>query len=269
MNCIRAKITAAAIRAMKRREKVVALTAYDFPTAQLADQAAVHLILVGDSVGMVMLGYPNTLPVTVREMLHHTKAVVRARSAALVVVDMPNRSYSSVAKALRNADRFVRAAGADGVKLEGGSPEICCRVRALVKAGIPVLGHIGLTPQDIKKLGGYRVQGRTPAEARRLLAEATALERAGAFALVLECIPVALASRISRNIRIPAIGIGAGPACDGQILVSHDLLGFGTGNIPKHAKRYADLASIIRRAFAAYKRDVQTGKFPGPQQSFR
>ena len=264
--------------------KIVALTAYDFPTARIADEAGVDLILVGDSLGMVVLGYENTLPVTMQEMIHHTKAVARAcaptrcavgttsprrraKPRALVVADMPYRSYGSVAQALRNARQFLHA-GAEAVKLEGGSPDICARVRALIRAGIPVLGHIRLIPQSIKKLGGYRVQGKTPAGARRLLAEAKNLEKAGVFAIVIECVPAKLASRITHHVSVPTIGIGSGPKCDGQILVSHDLLGFGTWGIPKHAKRYANLAQEIRRAFTTYRNDVRTGKFPTEENSF-
>ena len=261
------KVTVEAIRRRKGGKKIVSLTAYDFPTARIADEVGVDLILIGDSLGMVMLGYENTLPVTMQEMIHHTKAVARAKPRALVVADMPYRSYESVAQALRNARQFLHA-GAEAVKLEGGSPDICARVRALVRAGIPVLGHIGLIPQSIKKLGGYRVQGKTPAEARRLLAEAKNLEKAGVFAIVIECVPAKLASRITHHVSVPTIGIGAGPKCDGQILVSHDLLGFGTWGIPKHAKRYANLAEEIRRAFTAYRDDVYAGKFPTKENSF-
>jgi 3-methyl-2-oxobutanoate hydroxymethyltransferase len=252
---------------MKGGEKIVTLTAYDFPTARIADEVGVDLILVGDSLGMVVLGYENTLPVTMGEMLHHTRAVARAKPRALVVADLPYRSYETVTQAVRNARRFVTA-GADAVKLEGGSKNICALVRAVVRAGIPVLGHIGLIPQSIEKMGGYRVQGKTPAEAQRLMKEAKALEQAGAFGMVLECIPAHLASRVTRHISIPTIGIGAGRDCDGQILVSHDLLGFGAWGIPKHARRYAHLAKVIRRAFAAYGADVRAGNFPTAANSF-
>ncbi len=255
------------IRDRKDGEKIVAVTAYDFPTARIADEVGVDLILVGDSLGMVILGYDNTLPVTMAEMLHHTRAVARSRPRALVIGDMPYRSYETVAQALRNARRFI-AAGADAVKLEGGLPDICARVRALVREGIPVLGHIGLLPQSIVKLGGYHVQGKTPEAARRIVAEAKALEKAGAFAIVIECVPAGLASRITRSVTIPTIGIGAGAGCDGQILVCHDLLGFGSWGIPKHAKRYTNLAEQIRRAFAAYRADVRSRRFPSSENSF-
>lgn len=263
----RLKITSASLRRRKHRDKIVAVTAYDFPTAKIADAAGLDLILVGDSLGMVVLGYDTTLPVTMAQMLHHTRAVARARPRALLVGDMPYRSYRTDAQALRNARRFLRA-GAEAVKLEGGSRAICARVRALTRSGIPVLGHVGLLPQSIETLGGYRVQGKTPEAARRILAEARALEKAGAFAVVLECVPAPLASQITHQISIPTIGIGAGADCDGQILVSHDLLGFGAWGIPKHAKRYVNLAEQIRRAFAAYRDEVRTGRFPTAANSF-
>jgi 3-methyl-2-oxobutanoate hydroxymethyltransferase len=261
------KITIHTLREMKRRgEKIAALTAYDFFTAKIMDDVGIELILVGDSLGMAVLGYENTLPVTMEEMLHHTRAVARAKPNALLVADMPFMSYASVEQALANAGRFIRA-GAEAVKLEGGEPVIE-QVRALVAAGIPVLGHIGLLPQAILETGGYKIQGRKPESAERLTQDAKLLEAAGAFAIVIECTVAEVASQITASVAIPTIGIGAGPGCDGQILVSNDMLGQFTWFTPKHVKRYANLAEEMRRAFAAYKREVEAGEFPGREQSF-
>ncbi|MCX7887052.1 MAG: 3-methyl-2-oxobutanoate hydroxymethyltransferase [Verrucomicrobiae bacterium] len=260
------KVTPQMLQQMKRRgEKIAALTAYDFLTAKLLDEAGLPLILVGDSLGMVVLGYENTLPVTMEEMLHHVKAVARARPRALLVGDMPYKTYETPEAAVVSARRFVEA-GADAVKLEGGET-VLAQVRAVIAAGIPVLGHIGLLPQSLEKLGGYKVQGKTPESAEQLLRDARALEEVGVFAIVLECIVAAVAKRITESIAVPTIGIGAGPHCDGQILVVHDLLGMYP-RIPRHTKVYAQLAAAMREAFAAYKRDVEDGKFPGPEQSF-
>jgi 3-methyl-2-oxobutanoate hydroxymethyltransferase len=262
------KITVQTLRAMKQRgEKIAALTAYDFFTAKLIDEAGVQLILVGDSLGMAVLGYPNTLPVTMEEMIHHTRAVARARPNALVVADMPFMSYATVAQALENAAKLIQA-GAEAVKLEGGEP-VATQVRALVAAGIPVLGHVGLLPQSILETGGYKIQGRTPESAERLLRDATLLEQAGVFGIVIECVVSEVARTMTAAVKVPTIGIGAGPHCDGQILVSNDMLGQFTWFTPKHVKRYANLAEEMRRAFCAYKRDVETGQFPGPEQSFQ
>jgi 3-methyl-2-oxobutanoate hydroxymethyltransferase len=262
------KVTIHTLRQMKQRgEKLVALTAYDYFTAKIMDEAGVHLILVGDSLGMAVLGYENTLPVTMEEMLHHTRAVARARPQALLVADMPFMTYSTVTQALENAGRLIQA-GAEAVKLEGGEP-VGEQVRALVAAGIPVLGHIGLLPQSILEIGGYKIQGRTPDSAERLARDAQCLESAGAFALVIECVVADVAARISGALNIPTIGIGAGPGCDGQVLVSSDMLGQFTWFTPKHVKRYANLAEQMRQAFAAYKREVQSGEFPGPAQTLR
>ena len=261
------KITVQTLLEMKRRgEKIAALAVYDFFTARLVDEVGVPLILIGDSLGMAVLGYENTLPVTMEEMLHHVRAVARAKPRALVVADMPYRTYATVEDALSNARRFMKA-GAEAVKLEGGEPVIG-QVRALVSAGIPVLGHIGLLPQSIKETGGYKVQGRKSEEAERLLRSAQLLEEAGVFAIVIECVVASVAKRISETLRIPTIGIGAGAGCDGQILVGHDMLGLFTRFMPKHVKRYANLADEMRKAFLAYKREVEEGKFPGPDQSF-
>lgn len=260
------KVTPETLRAMKRRgEKIAALTAYDFVTARLEDEAGVPLILVGDSLGMVVLGYENTLPVTMEEMLHHTRAVARAKPRALVVADMPYRTYETDEQAVANARRFVEA-GADAVKLEGGR-EMLAQVKAVLAAGIPVLGHIGLLPQSIEKLGGYKVQGRTAESAERLLDDARALEQAGVFAMVLECVVADVVQRITEAVSVPTIGIGAGSGCDGQILVCHDLLGFYE-QTPKHAKRYAELGKVMGKAFAAYRREVKSGLFPARNHRF-
>jgi 3-methyl-2-oxobutanoate hydroxymethyltransferase len=262
------KINIHKLRELKRRgEKISALTAYDFFTTKIMDEVGIHLILVGDSLGMAVLGYENTLPVTMEEMIHHTKAVARAKPEALLVADMPFMTYSTVRTALENASRFIQA-GAEAVKLEGGE-SILDQVRALVGAGIPVLGHIGLLPQSILETGGYKVQGRTPQSAERVLRDAKALEQAGVFAMVIEGTTVGVAEQVTKSVSVPTIGIGAGPHCDGQVLVSNDMLGLFTWFTPKHVKRYANLAEEMRKAFAAYKGEVESGKFPGAEQSFR
>jgi 3-methyl-2-oxobutanoate hydroxymethyltransferase len=254
---------------MKRRgEPIVMLTAYDFPSARLVEQAGANAILVGDTLGMVVLGYETTLPVTMDDMLHHVKAVVRGTRRALVVADMPFMSYQvGPEDALRNAGRFLQEAGARAVKLEGGVT-VAESVRRLVDAGIPVMGHIGLTPQSLHQFGGYKVQGKTPRAAARLMDDALALEQAGAFAIVLELVPAPLAQLITKRLRVPTIGIGAGPDCDGQIQVYHDLLGLFTGFVPKHTRRYAEVGEAIRDALAAYADDVREGRFPTEEQSF-
>ncbi len=263
------KVTVATIRKMKKEgRKISALTAYDYFTARVLNEGGIDLILVGDSLGMVMLGYENTVPVTMEEMLHHTRAVVRGNRRSLVVGDMPFLSYHiSNARALRNAGRFVQEAGAHAVKLEGGVT-VAPLVAKMVKAGIPVLGHIGLTPQDVLKLGGYRVRGKTDASARELMGDAKALEEAGAFAIVLEAIPSSLAGEITRASKVPTIGIGAGPLCDGQILVTHDLLGLFDRFKPKFVKQYADLKKEMLQAFVAYRKDVEGGKFPSKRHTY-
>ncbi len=260
--------TAMRIRALKGQGPFACLTAYDFTTARLVDASGIPLVLVGDSLAMAMLGYATTLPVSMEAMLHHTAAVARGVKNALVVADMPFMSYQvSIAEALANAGRFIKEAGAGAVKIEGGAFRATA-VKALTENGIPVLAHIGLTPQSINALGGYKVQGKQPAAARRLMADARALESAGAFALVLECLPPALGERITEAVGIPTIGIGAGPHCDGQILVTHDLLGLSGDFTPRFVKRYAALGAAIQQACARYKADVEQGRFPGPENCY-
>jgi 3-methyl-2-oxobutanoate hydroxymethyltransferase len=252
----------------RRRRKLVMVTAYDFPGARLADAAGVDLILVGDTAAQVVLGHDSTVPATMEEMLFMTRAVTRAARTPLVVGDMPFGSYQvSDELALTNAIRFVKEAGADAVKLEGAGPSLS-RVRAIVGAGIPVMGHIGLTPQSATMLGGYKAQGRTAAKARELVDEARSLEAAGCFALVLECVPAAVADRITDALEIPTIGIGAGGGCDGQVLVYHDLLGLYEGRAPRFVKRYADVAGVIRGALEEYVADVREGRFPEEQHTY-
>jgi 3-methyl-2-oxobutanoate hydroxymethyltransferase len=251
------------------RERITALTAYDFPTARMLDEAGIDILLVGDSLGMVVLGYENTLPVTMEEMLHHTKAVTRAVRRALVVGDMPYFSFHlTKEETVANASRFIKEAGAQAVKIEGASRKRLGIVEGLVEAEIPVMGHVGLTPQSIARLGRYRVQGVEAEAARRILADARNLEKAGAFAVVLESVPRELAKVITAELRVPTIGIGAGPHCDGQVLVFHDLVGYSTGYLPKFVKKYADLRAVIRRATTAYISDVRNGVFPGDAESY-
>lgn len=260
--------TACKITAMKGRRKIVCLTAYDYSTARIMDQAGIHLILVGDSLAMTMLGYDTTIPVTMEQMLHHTAAVARGATSALVVADMPFMSYQvSVEQALENAGLFIKKAGAGAVKIEGGALR-ASTVSALVRNGIPVMGHIGLTPQSIHALGGYKVQGKKDEDANRLLSDAQALNEAGVFAVVLECIPASLAAMITRSVSIPTIGIGAGKHCDGQILVTHDMLGLYQELAPKFVKRYADLGAEMRRAFETYKQEIEEGSFPDEEHSY-
>lgn len=243
-------------------EKIVAVTAYDYPTALLVDEAGVDMVLVGDSVGNVVLGYENTLPVTMEEMRHHVRAVKRGIKTALLVADMPFLSYqSSVAQAIENAGLFMKD-GAEAVKLEGGTPSIVQIVRALVDVGIPVVGHLGFTPQWIHQFGGARVRGRKSDEAKRLVDMAYALQDAGCFAIVLELVPEEVAAIITERLNIPTIGIGAGAHCDGQILVLHDLIGVLPGWTPRHAKRYAEVGELIHHAVATYAQEVREGKFP-------
>jgi 3-methyl-2-oxobutanoate hydroxymethyltransferase len=248
--------------------KIICLTAYDYPTARLVDEAGVDVILVGDSLGMVVLGYESTLPVTLDEMLHHTRAVRRGTRRALVVADMPYGSYhSDTAESVRNAVRFVKEAGAEAVKVEGGERRLEL-ISRLTEAEIPVMGHVGLTPQSVNALGGYRVQGKTADAAERLLRDARAVEAAGAFAVVLEAVPRELAAQITRDLRIPTIGIGAGPDCDGQILVVHDLLGLTFNQTPKFARQYANVGEVISHAVHAYCDDVRSGGFPSDAESY-
>ena len=250
-----------------KKEKIVMLTAYDYSTAKLVDEAGIPLILVGDSLGMVMLGYESTIPVTMDEMIHHTKAVVRGTKQALVIGDMPFMTYhTNTADALRNAARFIQEGGAQAIKLEGGVT-VAETVKRIVECGIPVMGHIGLTPQSVHQLGGHKVQGKTSEAAERLLNDARALEQAGAFAVVLELIPAPLSKLITQKIGIPTIGIGAGPDCDGQVQVISDLLGLFSDFVPKHAKQYAKLAGLIKTALADYIAEVKAGKFPTAENS--
>ena len=255
------------ITAMKGVEKIAALTAYDFQTARLLDAAGIPLLLVGDSLGTTLLGYDNTLPVTLVDMIRHTAAVVRGAQRALVVVDMPFMTYqASIEQALRNCGRVIQKTGCQAVKIEGGEFRAPC-IQALVQNGIPVLGHVGLTPQSVKTLG-HRVQGRGDDAARQLLADARAVAAAGAFALVLEAVPAALGAQVAAAVPVPVIGIGAGPGCDGQILVINDVLGLSGDFKPKFVKAYADLGAQIAAAAAAYKAEVGTGSFPGPEQCY-
>ena len=255
------------ITAMKGVEKIAALTAYDYQTARLLDAAGIPLLLVGDSLGTTLLGYANTLPVTLVDMLRHTAAVVRGARRALVVVDMPFMTYqASIEQALRNCGRVIQKTGCQAVKIEGGEFRAPC-IQALVQNGIPVLGHVGLTPQSVKTLG-HRIQGRGDAAARQLLADARAVAAAGAFALVLEAVPAALGAQVAAAVPVPVIGIGAGPGCDGQILVINDVLGLSGDFKPKFVKAYADLGAQIAAAAAAYKAEVGTGAFPGPEQCY-
>jgi 3-methyl-2-oxobutanoate hydroxymethyltransferase len=250
-------------------EKITMLTAYEVGLARMIDAAGIDVVLVGDSLGNVVLGYESTVPVTMAEMLHHARAVRRGVEQALLVGDMPFMSYqTSPYDAVVNGGRFLKEAGCDAVKLEGGG-EVCEQVRALVRAGIPVMGHIGLTPQTATSLGGYRVQGRDLESARRLLESARALAEAGVFSVVLECVPAQLAELITAEISIPTIGIGAGSRCDGQVLVINDLLGITSGYVPRFVKQYADVKTIIQTAATEYREDVAAGKFPGPEQEFK
>ena len=249
-------------------KKIVCLTAYDYPTARLLDEAGVDVILVGDSLAMVVLGHDSTLPVTLDEMLHHARAVRRGTKHALVVADMPFGSYhSDTAESLRNAVRFVKEASVEAVKVEGGERRLELIAR-LTEAEIPVMGHIGLTPQSVNALGGYRVQGKTVDSAEQLLRDARAVEAAGAFAIVLEAVPRELVTQITRELRIPTIGIGAGPDCDGQILVVHDLLGLTFDATPKFARKYANVGEVISNAVREYCDDVRSGSFPSDAESY-
>ncbi len=263
------RFTAPAIRALKLDgKKLVCVTAYDFPSARLASDAGIELLLVGDSLGMVVLGYESTLPVTMDDMLHHVRAVTRAKPRSLVIGDLPFMSYQTgPIDALRNAGRLVQEGGADAVKLEGGA-RVAEAVRAIVEAGIPVMGHLGLTPQSVLAMGGYRVQGKGDEAGSRLMREAKLLESCGAFALVLEGIPRALAKDVTAALTIPTIGIGAGPDCDGQVLVWHDFLGLGHGHVAKFVRRYADLNAATADGLARFAADVRSGAFPSADESY-
>ena len=263
------RITTTQIREMKKKgEKIAMVTAYDYPIAKLADEAGIPVLLVGDSLGMVVLGYESTIPVTMDEMIHHTKAVVRGAKHAMIIGDMPFMTYHiSTEDAMRNAARFIQEGGAQAIKLEGGET-VADKVSRIVAAGIPVQGHIGLTPQSINQLGGFKVQGKTPEVAARLLNDAKALEDAGVFSIVLECIPTPLAKLITERVSVPTIGIGAGKYCDGQVQVISDMLGLYTDFVPKHAKQYAKLNTSITSSLAKYIDEVKSGDFPTAKQSY-
>jgi len=257
------------LRKKAEGRKITMLTAYDYPFAQIVDEAGVDAVLVGDSLGVVVQGLENTLPVTMEEMIYHTKMVARAVKNAVVIGDMPFMSYqASVEDAVRNAGRFLKEGGAAAIKIEGGA-EVADKIRAMTRSDIPVMAHIGLTPQSIHRMGGYKVQGKTRTAARRLIEEAKAAEDAGAFSLVLEGIPMALAREITKTISIPTIGIGAGPYCDGQVLVLHDLLGLFDRFVPKFVKRYANMKRDAVRAVEKYREEVEKGLFPTEEQSFK
>ncbi len=266
----RKPITTSTIRQMKEEGKpITMITAYDYAMARNVDEAGIDMILVGDSVGNVMLGYSSTIPVTMDAMIHHTQAVVRGTKYALVVGDMPFMSYqASEAEGLLNAGRFLKEGGCTAIKLEGGS-EVCPLVKKMVTAGIPVMGHIGLTPQSVNQFGGFKVQGKDVAAAQKLVDDAKALEAAGAFSIVLECVPAALAAKVSEMISIPTIGIGAGSGCGGQVLVCNDLLGFSNGFTPKFAKKYLNLHKEIVGAVSEYINDVRDRSFPAPEHTFK
>jgi 3-methyl-2-oxobutanoate hydroxymethyltransferase len=270
MNAPPKKLTAVAIQRRKRpeAEPLVMLTAYDFPTARALDAAGVDILLVGDSLAMVVLGHDSTLPVTMDEMLHHTRAVARAKTRALVVGDMPWMSYhAGLAEAVTNAGRFIKEAGADAVKLEGGTERLEV-IRAVVSAQIPVMGHLGLTPQSVLKFGGYRVQGRGEAAVEALTLAARALEEAGCFAIVLEGVPRAAARTITEAVTIPTIGIGAGPDTDGQVLVIHDLAGFGGEVVPRFVRRYAEVGRLLTDAARHFADDVRSGRYPDDSETY-
>ncbi len=251
-----------------RGEKIAVITAYDYITAKLAEAAEVPVLLVGDSLGMVVLGYDSTIPVTMEDMIHHTRAVARGAKKALIVADMPFMSYQiDIAQAMANAGRLVQEGGAHSVKLEGGE-NVADTVRRIVASGIPVMGHIGMTPQSVNALGGYKVQGRNRQQAVQLLKDAKALEEAGAFSVVLELVPTPLARIISQRLSIPTIGIGAGPYCDGQVQVIHDMLGLFTDFVPKHTRQYLKGAESIQSALAQYVKDIKEGSFPTEKESF-
>ena len=257
------------LRKKTEHKKITMLTAYDFPFARIVDEAGIDAIIVGDSLGMVVQGLENTLPVTMDEMIYHTRIVSRAVSNALVLGDLPFMSYqASVEDAVRNAGRFIKEAGATAVKIEGGA-EVAEQIRAMTRSDIPVMAHIGLTPQSIHRMGGYKVQGKTEASAQRLLDEARIAEDAGAFSLLLEAIPMGLAKKITEELSIPTIGIGAGPYCDGQVLVLHDVIGLFDRFLPKFAKRYVNLKDEALNAITLYREEVENGVFPGEGQSFK
>ena len=265
----KAKVTTATLREMKPRgERIAMLTAYDYPTARMVDEAGIDAILVGDSLGNVILGYRDTLAVTMDEIVHHTKAVARGTKHALVIGDMPFLSYqASIEDAIRNAGRLIKEGRAEAVKVEGGR-SVMDKVEAIVGAGIPVMGHLGLTPQWVHQFGGFKVRGKTEVAARSIMEDAKMLEKAGVFSIVLECMPWQLAKMITERVEVPTIGIGAGLYCDGQVLVIHDLLGLSGGFSPKFVKKYAQLESVVMKALADFKEDVKSGKFPSLEHSY-
>lgn len=264
------RLTTLELIAMKQRgERIAVLTAYDFLMAGLVDEAGVDCVLVGDSLGQVFAGEPSTLPVTLEQMIYHARAVGRAVKRALLVVDMPFLTYQvSDEEAIRNCGRVLQATGAQAVKLEGGHETMAATIRRVVDAGIPVMGHLGLTPQSLHKLGGYRLVGRREDESERLPADARRLEEAGCFSIVLEMLPQGLAGEVTREVSIPTVGIGAGPQCDGQVLVLPDMLGLNPGFSPGFLKRYAELAAAVKGAVGDYVREVKGGKYPGPEHSY-
>lgn len=263
------KVTITDLRQKKvNKQKITMLTAYDYPFASFVDQAGIDMILVGDSVGMVVLGYDSTVPVTMDEMIHHCKAVRRGAKHAFLIGDMPFMSYNiTPEQAIRNAGRFMKEAGCDAVKLEGGL-EVVDTVKAIINAGIPVMAHLGLTPQTVSKLGGFKIQGKDVETARRIIEASLAMEQAGVFSILLECVPDKLAGLITRRVKVPTIGIGAGPECDGQVLVTHDLLGLFEKFIPKFVKQYTKLSIPILEALEKFKQDVTSGSFPTTEHSF-
>lgn len=264
------KNTVATLQAQKdSHDKITMLTAYDYSTAKLMDEAGINMLLVGDSLGMVMLGYEDTLPVTMEDMIHHTKAVSRGAKNAFVVGDMPFMSYqTSIYDAVYNAGRLMKEGRCHAVKLEGGM-SVCPQIKAIVEAGIPVVGHIGLTPQSVNALGGFKVQGKSEEAARKLIEEAKAVEASGAFSIVLECVPAKLAELITASLRIPTLGIGAGVHCDGQILIYQDMLALFSDFTPKFAKQFANVGALMKHAFADYIKETKEGAFPGPEHGFK
>jgi 3-methyl-2-oxobutanoate hydroxymethyltransferase len=266
---MRKKVTKHKLISMKEKsEKIVALTSYDYLSTRIIDESGVDLILVGDSLGMVVLGYENTLPVTVEEIIHHLKAVSRAKPKALIAGDLPFMSYqASIEDAVRNAGRLVKEGGAESVKLEGGERYVPV-IKAIIQASIPVVGHLGLTPQSLYEFGGYKIQGKDAESAERLYRDALSLEKAGCFSIVLEGIPWQLAKRITEGVKIPTIGIGAGPYCDGQVLVINDMLGIHERPLPRFVKKFDELGERMKAAIAEYAREVREGRFPGMEQSY-
>jgi len=268
-NTIQRVIVPDLLKKKEKKEKIVALTAYDFPTAKIVDHAGIDIILVGDSLGMVVLGHKDTIPVTMNDMIHHTKAVTRGVQRALVVGDMPYMSFQvSKEEAVKNASRFVKEAGARAVKIEGATDCRLETIQALKEADIPVMGHVGLTPQSINQIGSFKVRGKNKEQAQKIIDESLKLEQAGVFSVILECIPLELAEVITQKLKIPTIGIGAGPFCDGQILVFHDLLGYSNGYLPKYVKKYVDVNKILIDGISQYVNEVKRNRFPLDKHSY-